>query len=165
MTTGRKSYSAREIRCRRPGAKPLIRIEIDYRPDPAARWLPTGWKTTVWNARHVLSKTCTVRVANCEINPSIDDNHFDLVFPAGTRVIDSVRQTEFVVLDDGSERVLTHDDLAKVRPVREILEESRKAGPIRRVPAPAIFAALALLFAALALYFKFGCRSERKLNS
>jgi hypothetical protein len=98
-----------------PATQPVIRIDVKYRPDPNAGWVPTGW--TIVMARMTDGRvicTWTAKVTVCTLNEPIDPEAFAFTLPAGTRVVDETRKPQdYILREDGSKRVIGPREFGK----------------------------------------------------
>jgi hypothetical protein len=83
---------------------------IEYRPDKAAGWVPTGWthKNTLAGIPQAIWETTVV---DYSINQPIPPGTFDLTFPPRTFVMDAVSNEQYLVRADGSKRPVTNQEL------------------------------------------------------
>jgi hypothetical protein len=88
----------------------LAVTSIEYRPDKAAGWVPTGW-TVRSNLAGTPQMIWETTVVDSSINQPIPPGTFDLAFPPRTFVMDAVSNEHYLVHADGSKRPVTKKEL------------------------------------------------------
>ena len=113
----------------------VTQYDINYERDPRYSWVPTSWKSSVWDQRSAkLKSSSRCEVTTCEINPRIAPSEFQLQFPPGTLVTDSRNSTDYIQRDNGAMRVITKAELARGATYEDFLKtESGEAAsqPLR----------------------------------
>jgi len=89
----------------------LTVTSIEYRPDPTAGWVPTGW-TVRSNLAGTPQMIWETTVVDSSINQPIPPSTFDLAFPPRTFVTDAVLNEHYLLHSDGSKRTITKTELA-----------------------------------------------------
>jgi hypothetical protein len=90
------------------------RIDIRYKADARAGWVPEGWDVFEFYPAGQLSETWRARMADYEINPTVASSEFVLEFPPGTRAIDMRDLNdvkEYIVREGGRKRMILREDL------------------------------------------------------
>jgi hypothetical protein len=81
-------------------------MDIDYAPNETVGWLPSRWN---WSRRKdprgSIDMTIRVEAVRAEFNQTLNSALFDIAFPVGTAVIDSVSDTMYMVQPDGRKEV------------------------------------------------------------
>jgi hypothetical protein len=96
------------------GGDLLTVTSIEYRPDPTAGWVPTGW-TVRSNLAGTPQMIWETTVVDSSINQPIPPRTFDLTFPPRTFVTDAVSNEHYLLRADGSKRPITKMELALER--------------------------------------------------
>lgn len=139
----------------------ILKMNIQYHPNSEYHWQPSSWTTSWWSPQGKLMWSCSVRVTRCEINIPINEEEFELDFPAGTLVTDIPKQTMFLALDRDRTRPISRDDFAKGLAIRAMLEEDRAASSGRSF-ALRTTVMLAVAFGTLAVVFAVRARLRRR---
>lgn len=87
-----------------------ITMDIDYVPDAASAWIPSGWKYTWAKEDGTLARSGSARVTSSVVNPLINPAEFQFEYPPGTIVTDMRSKEDFLVKEDGSRRVITQEE-------------------------------------------------------
>lgn len=82
------------------------RTDIRYREHPEAGWVPTGWDIVNFNVEGSVQHSFQASVTAVEVNPTIDPEEFDIVFPPGSVVTDERAKVDYLVRPDGSRRII-----------------------------------------------------------
>ena len=98
------------------GEEASHRVTVSYRKDPAAGWVPTGWRREDRNAdgspRYIQEATVTRLV----VNGPVDAAEFRIEFPPGAHVNDQAAHRDYRVEADGQLRELTAEEMFGPRP-------------------------------------------------
>jgi hypothetical protein len=87
----------------------LIQMDVSYSSTPDRRSVPQQWKLVVNSG-----KSSTVgKLVDCEINPTIPIEEFQVAFPAGTLVTDDAKGQWYIVKPDGTKHMIQSRDLKK----------------------------------------------------
>jgi hypothetical protein len=81
----------------------LIKLDIDYQPNPTVNWLPHSWSYT---SMHPVEKGQPLNLAKATmidsaLNESLDDTLFTIDYPVGTSVGDNRTGTTYIVKESG----------------------------------------------------------------
>lgn len=138
----------------------LTKIDISYvRSDGnnPPDWVPSEWRI-VCESNQRLLMSLTARATEHAINPRIDADQFNIVFPPGAIVQDAIANTTYIVRENGknravlpSERTTGYDELLATEP-----------GPSRRVLRPWLIAANVGIIALLVILIALRRRAARK---
>jgi hypothetical protein len=66
----------------------ILRLTIDYAPDPVAGWLPRTWSQVSRSPTGELLTSGKGRMETAEANPTVSDTDFDPKYPPGTLVLE-----------------------------------------------------------------------------
>jgi hypothetical protein len=94
--------------------RPRVRIDLDYTSDGTGSRSLRSWHTRVWSGGDdEASRMAIGIVRDLEVGERPPAKQFELDFPRGTWVVDQVRGREYVIEDDGSERLVTREEMAR----------------------------------------------------
>lgn len=82
---------------------PAWQLDIIYDQDDTVGWSPRSWEYIIRAGKnHIIIESGRRTVTRYDINHQIDDSKFEIIFPAGTRVIDesSGKETQYLVRGD-----------------------------------------------------------------
>ena len=111
------------------GDRPGYQLDVSYREDPTAGWLPSKWSYVTYDplGKVYASGRCTAN--HWEINPVLTDADLRLAPSPGTLIVDATsrEQMKYVVQADGQpgKRVprgarISYEELAKAGPERAV---------------------------------------------
>jgi hypothetical protein len=107
--------------------QPSWQIEVRYQQDARVGWVPRSWEYLILEREKQPLVAERYEVVQYALNPSLDDKEFELIFPPGTRVIDSRSgmEMQYVIRENGQPGLTvpgtdnpTYEDLQK-RPVEK----------------------------------------------
>lgn len=87
-----------------PRGRTSIQIDISYSNDPRYGWIPTSWNIALMDAHGGIEESWDTRSVKYELNEIIPDSAFQLAFPPGTMVRDSIAKGNYLVLENGEKR-------------------------------------------------------------
>jgi hypothetical protein len=99
-----KDYVLRRVQTLWNDSRVAAQLDVQYRRDPTAGWVPVSWVSKGFQQDGALFSTVTVEVLSLSVNTPQAPEQFDLTFPPGTYVAD--RRTDekkaYLVQPDGS---------------------------------------------------------------
>jgi hypothetical protein len=101
-----KGYVVRRVSRQRPGG-PLDQMDIRYRRDDVAGWVPVSWSRAQSLPDGTVLRTAKVDVLEMRLNNSPAAELFDIQFPIGTHVRDQRDRKNYRVQPDGSLREIS----------------------------------------------------------
>lgn len=108
--------------------KSIVNTELDYTANTGTGWSLSKWHTVWLNNDGGLSTDRHGNVTTCVVGESADPSQFELEFPRGTWVNDTIRNLEYILTSDGSERIVTQGEILKGIPYRELLQTASGLG-------------------------------------
>jgi hypothetical protein len=103
---------------RLPGDRLWMRMDTEYAPHDVAGWAPHAWRYVragYWDSsdqfHQKVTEGFTSTVTGIELNVSIPDSRFDIIFPPGTRVANERTDQGGIVREDGSIRPIDRAEL------------------------------------------------------
>jgi hypothetical protein len=108
---------------------PDFQCDVEYKLDNQLGWIPETWHDVLMstNSKPVrLWTDRTVHVTTCMINGPVEDQEFQLEFPPGTDGMDWINNQKFIVLNDGSKRVITNAEIKRGITYEELLQSEGK---------------------------------------
>jgi hypothetical protein len=81
-----------------------VSIEIKYSSDPQYGWVPTSWNYAYLLPKGEVRESISCKVTHYEINKPISDDTFDIQFPPGTWVTDTINNETYIVREGGKRR-------------------------------------------------------------
>jgi hypothetical protein len=103
---------------------PAYQCDVEYKKDNVFGWIPESWHNVLMNTNVKparLSDDRVVQVKSFVINGPVEDREFQLDFPPRTEVKDWIKDQWFIVLDDGSKRVETPEEIWRGVSYEELL--------------------------------------------
>jgi hypothetical protein len=92
--------------------KTLQQIDVRYRADPTAGWVPEWWKMFEQNRANETAQEVRVgTLTQYEINARISPRELKISFPPGTKVVDEVNRRDYIVKLTGGEREILGKEL------------------------------------------------------
>jgi hypothetical protein len=85
--------------------KVVSQTDVRFTNDPMAGWVPSAWDVVARFPDGKLQLSEQAQVLEHQINPALDADLFDIVFPRGTVVNDQPENKLYIIKPDGSERV------------------------------------------------------------
>ena len=132
------------------------RLDIDYQKSSEGIPVPTEWRIIMnFPESTKLDTSAVARVTSWKLNPAVDASAFACDFGPGTKVIDEQTKSTYIVLRDGSKRVMTEAERNRGATYEELIgTKSGGAGLPRTVHWSGVLAAvlvgLAVVLCALA---------------
>lgn len=108
--------------------KTTMELNIDYREEPEIGWVPSTWNAAFTNGSYSVSG----KLHSFEANPKISRTDFDLEFPKGTVVFDRDAGIRSLILENGSQRIITPEESASGFTYEEL--KATKSGELARRP-------------------------------
>lgn len=91
---------------------PSLQIDYDYKEDGRWGWLLSGWELSSMGRGGRITETSKVQVTETKLNQQLEDQRVgELIFPPGSLIMDNVDRTQYIVRDDGSNRMLSVKEL------------------------------------------------------
>jgi hypothetical protein len=90
--------------------KTLVRLDVRYRQQPGAGWVPEEWNEVYMDDEGKLRTSVKSKLLEATINPELPPEEFEVTFPPGTLVLDFVEHREYLVRADGSERKILEEE-------------------------------------------------------
>lgn len=84
--------------------KSVGQVDISYRNDESAGWVPTSWKTVSLHRNDKLYYSSTSEIASAEFDNRVESNTFDFDFPLGTWVLNERTGESYILRPDGTKR-------------------------------------------------------------
>jgi len=81
-------------------------IEMEYSLSKDHGWVPSAWKNSWFTPKGDLKDAMRATVTKCEINQTIPDDAFRIVYPTGTMVSDYVADQRYILRDGGAKRLI-----------------------------------------------------------
>lgn len=100
--------------------KVIEKVEIDYTSYPKIGWAPTSWTMLNSQMEEGLYTSRSGQILRLMVPDRVPDANFAISFPTGCIVSDLINDTNFIVKDDHTERVITKEEL-KVQPTYQQL--------------------------------------------
>jgi hypothetical protein len=107
------------------GKAPRKRVEIRYREDSTHGWVPEGWTFFTQKSTGLLRTGQSATITSLVVGESHPAKHFDLEFPPGCRVSDTLEKREWIVRQDDSKRIISDEE--KFMPYVEIVKNDKEA--------------------------------------
>jgi hypothetical protein len=120
-----KDYHVRRIEYA-PNPALRSRYDISYSQQESGLWIPTRWHRRMAGPDGTTRLQKTSEVTHYSIGREVSAKEFDLSFPPRTWVKDAVNDRSYILLEDGTQRVVTPAEQEAGLPYEEIL---RRPGP------------------------------------
>jgi hypothetical protein len=124
-----KDYVLRRVLWQGKEFRVATQLDVQYRRDPTAGWVPASWTTKGFRQDGEVWFTVTVEVLSLSVNAPQAPEQFDLTFPPGTYVADhrADEKKEYFVQPDGSLGELPKE--MKPQPVGELPKPGKAKTP------------------------------------
>ena len=108
----------------------ILRIDTSYRQDPLQGWVPFTWTCNSLQPKTLkLNESSVARDVSYTFGDSIEMNQFQFDFPPQSEITDFKQKIRYIVLSDGSRRIITEAERARGATYSEFLKTaSGKAG-------------------------------------
>lgn len=101
----------------------LGKVDVEYRADPTAEWVPISWTLISRHTDGTLLSSSRAKVTASNFNAQIPNSEFDPTFPVGTYVVDLSNKQHFIQKENGrvrkvlpAERARSYDELLNSEP-------------------------------------------------
>lgn len=93
------------------GNKSNNKVDIRYRPDAVAGWVPSSWSVVSHHHDGTVDSSYECTVKSIDFGGGIGDGQFDIEFPPGSFVYDLPNKNQFVVKPSGRKREIVNSEM------------------------------------------------------
>jgi len=86
------------------GGVTSFQIDVSHSKDAKYGWVPTSWSIALLEKHGAISESWDAKVVKYELNETIPESTFQLNYPPGTMVSNSMTKESYLVLEDGGKR-------------------------------------------------------------
>src|SRR5262249_12474319 len=102
-----------------------LKVDVNYKPDAKAGWVPATWSSVERYPDGALRLTVRATVTDYDINRRLDKSEFDIAFPPGTYVHDDKAGAKFIQKEKGEKREIAPSEMRL--PYEELISTPTKS--------------------------------------